>query len=268
MALAIELAASRYPTLGLDGLEAGLHERLRFLTVGGHAADRHRSLRDTIGWSYDLLDSRRPGAAARRRRLRVLVRRRRRPRGRHSCARPRGGRRRAVPPRRPQPAPRRPRRADPLPTAGDDPAVRRGAARRVGRACRRSGPARRMVPRRPHRSRRRTARRGVVHQVRLGRRRCPGRAAPVHRRPRPPRTGRRTRGPASRTAMAAWTTDRGQVPLRAGRRTQPVTDRPGGAPPDGGRRGGFRLLRHRHAAPAPRILRPGPVTRGPGRCRL
>jgi predicted ATPase len=55
MALAIELAASRYPTLGLDGLEAGLHERLRFLTVGGHMADRHRSLRDTIGWSYDLL---------------------------------------------------------------------------------------------------------------------------------------------------------------------------------------------------------------------
>ena len=29
MALAIELAAARYPTLGLDGLEAGLHERLR-----------------------------------------------------------------------------------------------------------------------------------------------------------------------------------------------------------------------------------------------
>jgi predicted ATPase/DNA-binding CsgD family transcriptional regulator len=55
MALAIELAASRYPTLGLDGLEAGLHERLRFLTVGGRPTDRHRSLRDTIGWSYDLL---------------------------------------------------------------------------------------------------------------------------------------------------------------------------------------------------------------------
>jgi predicted ATPase/DNA-binding CsgD family transcriptional regulator len=55
VALAIELAASRYPTLGLDGLEAGLHERLRFLTVGGRAADRHHSLRDTIGWSYDLL---------------------------------------------------------------------------------------------------------------------------------------------------------------------------------------------------------------------
>ncbi|HEY7103827.1 MAG TPA: LuxR C-terminal-related transcriptional regulator [Mycobacteriales bacterium] len=56
MALAIELAASRYPTLGLDGLEAGMRERLRFLTVGGgNAADRHRALRDTIGWSHDLL---------------------------------------------------------------------------------------------------------------------------------------------------------------------------------------------------------------------
>ena len=55
MALAIELAASRYPTLGLDGLEAGLHERLRFFTVGGPTAERHRSLRDTIAWSYDLL---------------------------------------------------------------------------------------------------------------------------------------------------------------------------------------------------------------------
>jgi predicted ATPase/DNA-binding CsgD family transcriptional regulator len=57
MALAIELAASRYPTLGLDGLEAGLHERLRLLDVGGSAvAGRHRSIRDTLSWSYGLLD--------------------------------------------------------------------------------------------------------------------------------------------------------------------------------------------------------------------
>ena len=55
MPLAIELAASRYATLGLDGLEEGLHERLRFFTVGSSAAGRHRSLHDTIGWSYDLL---------------------------------------------------------------------------------------------------------------------------------------------------------------------------------------------------------------------
>jgi hypothetical protein len=62
---------------------------------------------------------------ARRRRLRGLVRRRRRPRRGHSCARPCGGRRRAVAPRRPQPAHRRPRRANKLPTAGDNPVVRR-----------------------------------------------------------------------------------------------------------------------------------------------
>src|SRR4029079_1740894 len=57
IALAIELAASRYATLGLDGLEAGLHDRLRFFTVGSATAGRHPSLRDTIDWSYDLLDA-------------------------------------------------------------------------------------------------------------------------------------------------------------------------------------------------------------------
>jgi predicted ATPase/DNA-binding CsgD family transcriptional regulator len=55
VALAIELAASRYATLGLDGLEAGLHDRLRFFTDGSPTAARHRSLRDTIAWSCDLL---------------------------------------------------------------------------------------------------------------------------------------------------------------------------------------------------------------------
>ena len=55
MALAIELAAARFPTLGLDGLEAGLDQRLRFLTAGTGRADRHGSLREAIGWSYDLL---------------------------------------------------------------------------------------------------------------------------------------------------------------------------------------------------------------------
>jgi predicted ATPase/DNA-binding CsgD family transcriptional regulator len=55
MALAIELAAARYSTLGLDGLEAGLDERLRFLAAGTRVVDRHRSLRDAIDWSYQLL---------------------------------------------------------------------------------------------------------------------------------------------------------------------------------------------------------------------
>ncbi|GIJ62312.1 ATP-binding protein [Virgisporangium aurantiacum] len=55
MALAIELAAARFPVLGLDGLAAGLDHRLRFLAAGGRAADRHASLRSAIDWSHDLL---------------------------------------------------------------------------------------------------------------------------------------------------------------------------------------------------------------------
>ena len=56
MALAIELAAARLPAVGLDGLEAGLADRLRLLAGGRRADDRHRSLRSTLDWSYELLD--------------------------------------------------------------------------------------------------------------------------------------------------------------------------------------------------------------------
>ncbi len=56
MALAIELAAARYPSLGADGLEAGLADRLWLLTGGSRINDRHRSLRSTLDWSYALLD--------------------------------------------------------------------------------------------------------------------------------------------------------------------------------------------------------------------
>jgi predicted ATPase/DNA-binding CsgD family transcriptional regulator len=56
MALAIELAAARYASLGLDGLEAGLSDRLRLLTGGRRMNDRHRSLRSALDWSYALLD--------------------------------------------------------------------------------------------------------------------------------------------------------------------------------------------------------------------
>ena len=56
MALAIELAAARFPSLGLTGLEAGLADRLRLLTGGPRIDDRHRSLRSTLDWSYALLD--------------------------------------------------------------------------------------------------------------------------------------------------------------------------------------------------------------------
>lgn len=58
MALAIELAAARWSTLGLDGLMAGLSDQLRILTGGPRADDRHRSLRAVLDWSHDLLETR------------------------------------------------------------------------------------------------------------------------------------------------------------------------------------------------------------------
>jgi predicted ATPase/DNA-binding CsgD family transcriptional regulator len=65
MALAIELAAARFASLGLDGLEAGLGDRLRLLTGGPRIDDRHSSLRSALDWSYALLDD--PGQAVLRR---------------------------------------------------------------------------------------------------------------------------------------------------------------------------------------------------------
>ncbi|GII86254.1 hypothetical protein Ssi03_42440 [Sphaerisporangium siamense] len=56
MALAIELAAARYPTLGLDGLTAALSHPLRMLTGGSRAEDRHRSVRAALDWSHALLE--------------------------------------------------------------------------------------------------------------------------------------------------------------------------------------------------------------------
>lgn len=54
MALAIELAATRYPLLGLDGLTAALEDPLQLL--GSDLQSRQRSLRATIAWSLDLID--------------------------------------------------------------------------------------------------------------------------------------------------------------------------------------------------------------------
>ncbi|HKY69227.1 MAG TPA: hypothetical protein VJM49_22755, partial [Acidimicrobiales bacterium] len=55
-ALAIELAAARLPSLGLDGIERGLAERFELLAGGSRIDERHQSLRSTIDWSYGLLD--------------------------------------------------------------------------------------------------------------------------------------------------------------------------------------------------------------------
>jgi predicted ATPase/DNA-binding CsgD family transcriptional regulator len=56
MPLAIELAAARSASLGLDGLLAGLDDYLRLLRGGRGANPRHHSLRAVISWSHDLLD--------------------------------------------------------------------------------------------------------------------------------------------------------------------------------------------------------------------
>ena len=55
--LAIELAAARVGSLSPDDLVARLDQRFKLLTRGSRAAlERHQTLRNTIAWSYDLLD--------------------------------------------------------------------------------------------------------------------------------------------------------------------------------------------------------------------
>jgi len=54
--LAIELAAARAVTLGVEGLAARLDDRFRLLTGGRRTAlPRHQTLRATLDWSYELL---------------------------------------------------------------------------------------------------------------------------------------------------------------------------------------------------------------------
>ena len=69
--LAIELAAARLPSFGLDGLLQHLDERLHILTTGDRAAPtRQQTLRATLDWSHDLLS---PSEQALFRRLGVFL---------------------------------------------------------------------------------------------------------------------------------------------------------------------------------------------------
>ncbi|MGI5205559.1 ATP-binding protein [Spirillospora sp. CA-108201] len=55
MPLAIELAAARGASLGATGLLSALEDVLRLLTGGRGPVERHRSLREVVRWSHDLL---------------------------------------------------------------------------------------------------------------------------------------------------------------------------------------------------------------------
>ena len=148
VALAIELAAARLPALGLDGLEAGLDDRLRLLTGGRRLDDRHRSLRSALDWSYALLPE---AERAILRRVSVFAT----PFSTDAAAalvaagagRGGGGRGRAGRARRPQPADRNnhPER-HPVPRPGDDPPVRGRTPDGGGRADRGACPPSALVP--------------------------------------------------------------------------------------------------------------------------
>ncbi|MDQ1617266.1 MAG: hypothetical protein QOJ60_3205, partial [Actinomycetota bacterium] len=55
LALAIELAAVRVPALGLEGVERGLGDHEALLVSGPRVGHRHRSMHDTLEWSFRLL---------------------------------------------------------------------------------------------------------------------------------------------------------------------------------------------------------------------
>lgn len=54
--LAIELAAGLTPTLSAAEIGAALNQRFEILVGSRRRADRHRTLRETLAWSHDLLD--------------------------------------------------------------------------------------------------------------------------------------------------------------------------------------------------------------------
>ncbi len=56
--LALELAGSRVPLIGLEEVVSGLSDRFKLLTAGRRTAmPRHQTLRATLEWSYELLNS-------------------------------------------------------------------------------------------------------------------------------------------------------------------------------------------------------------------
>ena len=57
IALAIELAAGRTATYGVEGILSRLEDRFRLLTNGETSLERHKTLQATIDWSFNLLSA-------------------------------------------------------------------------------------------------------------------------------------------------------------------------------------------------------------------
>ena len=222
MALAIELAAARFAALGLDGLEAGLDQRLRFLTAGTRRADRHGSLREAIGWSYDLLapDDRHCYAGSPCS-----------PRGSTSTRRAPSPEPAATARRSPTAWPAWPNTACSSSNAASRPGIgrwRRSASTASSswtRPVSWTGPGRprAVVPagrRRASPDRNSRHRRGLVRPVRPGRRRCRCRARLVRRRRAADGRRRRAGRRARRAAVPPRPAGAGATALRAGRRTR------------------------------------------------
>lgn len=57
IALAIELAAGRAATYGIEGILSRLEDRFRLLTNGETSLERHKTLQATIDWSFNLLSA-------------------------------------------------------------------------------------------------------------------------------------------------------------------------------------------------------------------
>ncbi|MFF5291344.1 LuxR C-terminal-related transcriptional regulator [Paractinoplanes globisporus] len=244
VALAIELAAARWPTLGLEGLTAGLTDQLRVLTGGSRAADRHRSVRAALDWSHALLD---PDDRALLHRVSVFVS----PFGLTAAAKVAGHDIGAT-------ADGLARLAEQnllmvalssgnrIPGAGDGPPVRRRAAGRDGRAGQHSRQACALVPGQRRRPFRRTRR--LAGPIRQSRRRSAGRSR-VGRRPPRPAPGRVPSGPTPRgTHLHPQPARRVAAAFRAGRRPR---RRPGRGRGDAPTRGHRCRLRHARRRDAP-----------------
>ena len=178
MALAIELAAARVCSFGLDGVHRALIDGHEFLELGHATDERHGSLRAAIDWSYHLLDDE-------QRELLRAVSVFAAPFGLDAAVavtgwRAGGADRRARPPRRLEPGRPAAGATDALPGPGDDPPVRRRTRHRARRARRDPRPP-------PHLVHGRAGRPG---RARPRRRRLVRRGGPGHgRRPRRPRVG-------------------------------------------------------------------------------